>query len=166
MLALPDPCLLAVLQCCAADDQGSLFSAARAHSRLHQAAEAALHSISTAVPEQQQADSVLLYLDRHGSHVNSLKLWGPQKEKLTLYQLHTSLQLRSLDVAQFHLQLLPGSGFQGVLGLAAAAGTPPLKQLRLNACRLLDGVEGLQAALLQLPALAQGAPQPLQHCCE
>jgi hypothetical protein len=34
LLALPDDCLLAVLQCCAADDPHSVFSIARVHSRL------------------------------------------------------------------------------------------------------------------------------------
>jgi hypothetical protein len=82
LLALPDPCLLAVLQCYAAEDQRSLFSAARAHSRLHQAAVAALRSVTALVRNQQQADDVLLYLGKHGSHVNSLKLQGPQGEQL------------------------------------------------------------------------------------
>jgi hypothetical protein len=63
LLALPDPCLLAVLQCCAADDRRSLFSAARAHSRLHQAAVLALSSITAVVSHQQQADSVLVYVN-------------------------------------------------------------------------------------------------------
>jgi hypothetical protein len=45
LLALPDPCLLTVLQYCAADDQRGLCSAARAHSRLHQAAVEVLCSI-------------------------------------------------------------------------------------------------------------------------
>jgi hypothetical protein len=52
LLALPDSCLLALLQSYAADDQRSLFSAARAHSRLHQAAVAALHSITAHAPKQ------------------------------------------------------------------------------------------------------------------
>jgi hypothetical protein len=67
LLTLPDPCLLAVLQCCAAEDQRSLCSAARAHSRLHKAAALALSSIDVTVRQQQQLDSVLLYLDKHGS---------------------------------------------------------------------------------------------------
>jgi hypothetical protein len=59
---LPDPCLLRVLQCCAADDQRSLLSAARAHSRLHQAAVQALSSITLqGVTHQHQADGVLLW---------------------------------------------------------------------------------------------------------
>jgi hypothetical protein len=153
LLALPDPCLLAVLQCFAADDYCSLFSAARAHSRLHHAAVAALHSIDIDVRDQQQADSVLVYLHRHGSHVNSLQLWSPAGigSRLLLFQLPPSLQLNSLQLVGWTLQLQPGNGFQGVMG--SAAGAPPLKQLRLRDCTLLDGPEALEAALLQLPAL-------------
>ena len=43
LLQLPDPCLLAVLRCC---DTRSKCSAASAHSRLHEAAAAALTSIT------------------------------------------------------------------------------------------------------------------------
>jgi hypothetical protein len=74
LLALPDPCLVAVLQCCAVADQHSLFSAARAHSRLHQAAVLALRSITTVVHEQQQMDDVVLYLSKHGHNANSIEL--------------------------------------------------------------------------------------------
>jgi hypothetical protein len=158
LLDLPAPCLLAVLQCCAANDQRNLFSAARAHSRLHQAAVTVLHSISTAAPEEQQVDSVLLYLDRHGSHVDSPKMRGREsgfEGPLTLEQFPPDLQLHSLDLAQFHVQLLPGNGSQGVLATTADAdvGPPPLKQLRFNECILLDGAKGLAAALQQLPVL-------------
>jgi hypothetical protein len=68
LLQLPDACLLAVLQCCA-DEPCSLFSAARAHSRLHQAAVLAASSISFVLKEGRlvkerpdQTDSWLLYL--------------------------------------------------------------------------------------------------------
>jgi hypothetical protein len=65
LLALPDPCLVAILQCCAANNQRSLLSAARAHSRLHQAAVLVLRSITAVITEHQQADSVLMYLGNH-----------------------------------------------------------------------------------------------------
>jgi hypothetical protein len=45
LLALPNPCLLAVMQCCA-DDSRSLLGAATAHSRLQRAAVEALSSIA------------------------------------------------------------------------------------------------------------------------
>jgi hypothetical protein len=71
LLQLPDPCLVAVLRCCA-DDPCSLFSAARAHSRLHQAAVLAASSISTVLHDQQQLDSVLLYLNSHDQHISGI----------------------------------------------------------------------------------------------
>jgi hypothetical protein len=67
--------------------------------------------------------------------------------------LPCTLQLHSFELSWWKLQLLPGKGFEGVLGGAIAAGAPPLKQLRLNRCKLLDGAEDLAAAFLQLPAL-------------
>ena len=47
LLALPEPCLLAVLQYCASDDLCSVFSAARAHSKLHQALRSIRASMDT-----------------------------------------------------------------------------------------------------------------------
>jgi hypothetical protein len=46
------------------------------------------------------------------------------------------------------LQLQPGHGYQGVLHAGM-----PLQQLHLGKCGLLDGEEGLAAALALLPAL-------------
>jgi hypothetical protein len=72
---LPDPCLVAVVRCCA-DDPRSMFSAARAHSRLHQAAVIALNCI-TAEVQQQQLDSLVdVYLTTHGSHIDNISLDG------------------------------------------------------------------------------------------
>jgi hypothetical protein len=148
LLALPDPCLLAVLQCVAAEDQYSLCSAARSHSRLHQAAVAALQRITVRVTQQQQMDGVLLYLDRHGQHVNSIHLTGVEEGALELRQLPSNLQLNSLHLEHLYLQLQPGNGSHGVLGAAVVAA---LKQLCLSDCKLLDGKEQLAAALWQLP---------------
>jgi hypothetical protein len=58
LIDLPDPCLLAVLRCCAVD-QRSFSSAARAHSRLHQAAVVALNTITAVVDKEQQLSNVL-----------------------------------------------------------------------------------------------------------
>jgi hypothetical protein len=63
-LELPDPCLLAVLQHCA-DDPGSLCSAARAHSRLHQAAVMVCGSV-TLPPYENHLDSLRVYLSKYG----------------------------------------------------------------------------------------------------
>lgn len=78
LLQLPDSCLLVVLQHTAAQDQRSLFSAARAHSRLKQVAEVALCSISVTVTEKEQVDGVQLYLQQHSQHVDSITLQGEQ----------------------------------------------------------------------------------------
>jgi hypothetical protein len=80
LLALPDPCLLEVLRCCAADDQRSLFSAARAHSRLHKAAVLALCSVTAAITSQHQMDGVLLYLSKYGQHVDHICLEGEKDD--------------------------------------------------------------------------------------
>lgn len=58
LLQLADPCLLAVMQCLSHNCR-SLFSAARAHSRPHQAAVMALSSIIVTVDDELQLDSVL-----------------------------------------------------------------------------------------------------------
>ena len=150
LLALPDPCLLAVLQCLAADDQRSLLSAARSHSRLHQAAVAALHSITAHITEQQQMDSVLLYLDKHGQHVDSIQLTGVERGFIKLPHLPQNLQLSSLQLEHLHVQLEPRNGSHVLLGAATVAA---LKQLCLKDCKLRrDGKKQLAATLSQLPA--------------
>lgn len=73
LLSLPDPCLSAVLQFCAAAGPQTVCSAARAHSRLHALAAAALSSINEFV-NQQQADSLQVYLSRHGQALSRLRL--------------------------------------------------------------------------------------------
>ena len=145
LLALPDPCLLAVLQCCAATDQRSVLSAARAHSRLHQAALLALRSIRAIVRQQHKADSVLLYLARHGQQVDSIQIGGTSA--VVLQPLPLKQHLSRLVLELLSLQLQPGGAFHGVLG--AAAGVAALRQLRLRDCKLL-GAAG--QALSVLPA--------------
>ena len=75
LLQLPDACLLAVLRCCT-DDLQALFSAARAHSRLHHAASLALDSIQLTDTSQHLLDVMLQYLATHGQHVGSVNLEG------------------------------------------------------------------------------------------
>jgi hypothetical protein len=164
LLQLPDACLLEVLCRCTTDPR-SLFSAARAHSRLHQTAVLAASSISAVVSEAQ-VDSVLEYLRRYGQHIDSIDLECKGWPRVTLQQLpHSSLpQLSSLRLGSMALQLQPGpgtyygNGAQGVLRAGA-----PLKQLRLHHCLLLvqqwpnrpynDRETGLAAALALLPDL-------------
>ena len=165
LLALPDTCLLAVLQCCAAEDHRSLFAAARAHSRLHQAAVLALRSITAVITKQQQVDGVLLYLGTHSEHVDSMTVAHAgdgivpeaeeyRTEKFTLRQLPPN-QLTKLQLKMMDLQLQPGRGCEGVLG--AAAKLAALKQLRIKHCSLVHDFhaprkEALAAALPLLPA--------------
>ena len=148
-----------MLRCCAHDDLGSLLSAAQAHSRLHQAVEIVATSLTTVtakVPEQQQVDSVLLYLSKCGQRVDSIDLQGPSNDGLghafyrSLHQLpHTKLQgLSSLCFSEMRVQMQPRDGFQGVI----CAGSP-IKRLRFDHCQMRDGVEGLSAVLALLPEL-------------
>ena len=138
-----------------ADDPHSMLSAARSHSRLHQAAAVALTSI-TVTPKhkqpQQQMNSMRLYLAKHGKHLVSFTLGSaPIKTWRELHELPGTLQrLESLTLCRLPLQMQPGRSFQGVLH---AVLLPSLKQLRLQDCRLLDGQLALAAALQQLPGL-------------
>jgi hypothetical protein len=145
---LPDPCLLAVLRCCAANDQRSVLSAARAHSRLHRAAVLALRSLTATVKRQEQANSVVLYLSKHGQHLDSVSLEDRDGYlPCPFLRLPTELptQLRSL---QLNNMLLLGSGLLHMLG-------PTLTQLRLDSSSLCDdaAAEALAAAVSQLPNL-------------
>ena len=152
LLQLPDPCLLAVMQCCA-DDPRSLFSAARAHSRLHQAAVLPLRSMTATVNHETVASAVS-YLTSHGQHIEDLDMMSKgnrchQWYSVVLFELPNNMsKLTSLQLAGMSLQLLHGRFFQGVL----AAG-PPLKQLQLHRCKLCDHRDALAAALLVLPTL-------------
>ena len=153
LLALPDPCLLAVMQCCAVQSYRRLFSAARAHSRLRQMAMTSLSSITVKLRNQQQMDRLLLCLDTH-THVTSIDISGwtvPYGEgAVSLCRLPPALQLHSLQLSHLQIQLQPEGGFPGVLG--AAASLASLTRLRLNVCKLLGTEELLAAALANLPA--------------
>jgi hypothetical protein len=118
-----------------ADDRNSLFRAANAHSRLHQAAVVACSSITVTLNRKLQTDSLLLYLQHHGKQLGSMHLTALLSRE-PLRHLPPTLQLTSLIFSNMRLQLQPGGGFQGVLrpGL-------PLKQLRLQECIVLDGAD-------------------------
>lgn len=177
LLELPDACLLAVMQCFAdAEDYFTLFTVGNLHSRLYQAAVEALGntgSITVVMTGQKQIDSMLEYLEKYGQHMSSVNLQVPAdtsgpvgsgpRPRATLRQLPPGLQLRRMHHDGFVLQLLPGNGFQGVLGAAVAAKPPCLKHLQLYNCALLDGAKGLAAALLQLPALEHFSLESLPH---
>ena len=149
---------LDIVLCCCIDDPRSLFSAARAHSMLHQAAARVASTIRVVVRQQQQVDSVLQYITNHEQHVSSLDLQGDNQGTqsiVSLHQLaiHRGIQrLTSLSISSCHvgwpgwLQLLPYSPAHG------APIEVHLKQLRLHNCALLDPL-GLGAALSVLPGL-------------
>jgi hypothetical protein len=111
---------------------------------------------------QQQVDSLLGgYLAKYGTHIDSISLEGEDGPEVR--QLPQSLtKLSSLAFDNSLVQMLPGDGYQGVLGAAAAAPLP-LKQLRLNNSKVLDSYEGreglkefdggLMKALALLPGL-------------
>jgi hypothetical protein len=143
LLALPDPCLLRVMQRCA-DHTHSALHTATASSRLHQAAVEAVSSVSAGQLDQAWVDSMLLYLAKHGQFMSSLDLRASSDDMLLLRELPPSLtKLDSLCLSSLDL-----SGTQGVL----RAGFP-LTRMELSSCRLLDGAQGLSAALIQLPDL-------------
>lgn len=62
LLELPDHCLLAVLQCC---DKHALANAARAHSRLQQAASLVDVHLSAVVSTQEHVESAWQALANH-----------------------------------------------------------------------------------------------------
>jgi hypothetical protein len=160
LLQLPDPCLSQVLHCCS-DDLCSLFSAARVHSKLHQAVTT-LSSMTVQLDSQQRVRGMLMYLAKHGQRVANMDLAGMMLGAcwisdlpISLYDLPTTLQLDSLTLTDLNVQLQPacaaaanGRIWQGVVRPGV-----PLKQLRLHFCRMLDGMEGLAAALTLLPGL-------------
>jgi hypothetical protein len=102
------------------------------------------------VTEQEHLDSMLLFLWRHGQKIDSINLQGDEanNDAVKLRQLPQLVQLSSLCLKLMKLQLHPMKGSLGVL-----AGAPPLKQLRLTNCELIDDEQGLAAALMQLPQL-------------
>jgi hypothetical protein len=122
---LDDACLLAVLRCCV-DDPRTLFSAARAHSRLHQAAVLAASSISVVrCTKQRHLDSALRYITNHQQHVTSLELKRVTISGLHQLPLDTLQSLSRLSFSGVGLKVQPlWKGQRGV--------GPPLKQLRIH----------------------------------
>lgn len=87
----------------------------------------------------------------YGQHVGSIHLPATChcKNKASLHELPDCLcRLECLKASSMCLQLQPGNGYQSVLHARM-----PLQQLQLDNCELLDGEQGLAAALLLLPWL-------------
>jgi hypothetical protein len=117
---------------------------------MHQAAVLALTNINANVSSLWKMGYGLLpYLSQHGQRIRSMKLHCLCVPRVTLPQLGPMVQLNSLELHHFGLQLQAGDGVQGVLGLAGL----PLKQLRLKSCNLLCEQKELAGALSQLPGL-------------
>jgi hypothetical protein len=165
LLQLPDGCLLRVLQRLANDDNHnhhSLFSAARAHSRLHAAAAEALSALQVAAQSQEQVDGALLYLSRHGQRVSSVCFSGRRPERGVIISPGASesrirhlpsqcSQLCSLSFTGIDLQLGASSDHQGVLQVCGAQ----LTRLEVDGSFLLDRTAAdTAAALAALTGLA------------
>lgn len=140
--------MIAVLQCCAGD-QRSICSAARAHSRLQQAAVVALSSITVTINQQQDTQyqpeslSLLLYVVKHRQHIVSFDLEGnPFISKATDSNILALLtKLRRLQA--FNVQLKTSTLCQ----------LQHLTRLVLHSCAVLLQ-PGALAALTQLQHLA------------
>jgi hypothetical protein len=113
LLELPDPALLKVLECCAANGQHSVFNVARAHSRLYAAAGMALRRMLAFATQPQTVDSAMLYLHKHGQCFEELIL--SNHNAIAFRQALPNLpQLSSLKL-RGRLQLQPGGVYQGLL---------------------------------------------------
>jgi hypothetical protein len=154
LLQLPDACLLAVLRYCT-DNPRSLFSVARANTRLHQAAASATTSIKAVIPKKSLGN-VFRYLNKHGQHIDSINLESKQAAPisqqcvLALQQppYANLTQLSSLQFCMFCVHLRPLGGFESFSQVRAG-----VKQLRLHQCEYFDGELGLAPALALLPNL-------------
>jgi hypothetical protein len=156
LLALPEPCLLAIVQHVATDPI-SLCAVARAHSKLHQLSKEVPRNAKRLV-DQEQLDSLLQYLKEHGRNVRCFELSGDSHTcdyyrgcylRATLRQLPALQKLSSLRLQDLILQLQPRNGFRG---LRPAFSQLPVKQLRIWGCDV-DNMPALEAALLRLPEL-------------
>lgn len=112
----------------------------------------ALSSITVRLKRQPQADGLLHYLSKHGQHVRKLDATGDYNQyinPISLRELPSNMPLDNLQLtSNLAVQLQPGSGFQGMVRPGV-----PLKQLKVSHCKVLDGGEGLAAALDMLPGL-------------
>jgi hypothetical protein len=102
--------------------------------------------------QKQQLDGVLLYLSKHGGHIDSVKLKGDGGGKVALRHLPDGLHLSSLQLSQLDMQLLPGYGFLGIVPEATPQST--LKHLQLSSCHVSGSAatERFAEALSLLPA--------------
>jgi hypothetical protein len=98
---------------------------------------------------QRQVDGLLLYLLKHGQHIDSISFRGDSDCPVKFPQLTPNLQLTSLHFYKMTLQLQTEEWQHDALVLALL----PLKQLLLDNCVLVGGSKGLTLALSMLPKL-------------
>jgi hypothetical protein len=85
--------------------------------------------------QDQQIDSVYLYLSKYGQHVNIDIPAGLDRSLFSLVELPENMcRLKNFTARDVGLQLQPGYGCQGMLHAGM-----PLQQLCLASCDLLDG---------------------------
>jgi hypothetical protein len=91
----------------------------------------------------------MIFLSKHGRHVRNISLRGRYETTVIQLQLHSNLQLISLQIDNACVQLYP-------TGMPGIAGFTDLKKLRLQECNLLGdpfSLNGIVAvAMWQLPA--------------
>lgn len=139
LLELPDVCLLLIMRQLAQADTPSLLTAAASHSRLCMAAREAMSSMSAYIRKQKQTDSIPLYLQKYGHHINNINLRGDKNNPFSL-SLPRQLNLSSLLLANINLLSAQGMYPPSIGGTA-------LKQLQLFKCSMLDEAVGI--ALLE-----------------
>lgn len=112
--------------------------------------------------QQQRADSMLLYLARHGEYISSVDMQLTSAcGRAHLHEFPPGLQLASLCLEKTSVQLFAGNGMRGVLKTLTA-----LTRLQLRDLQLLDhdGSARLAGALQQLPKLQHLEVVCLQRC--
>ena len=77
----------------------------------------ALCSITTADLTQHQLQGILNYLQKHAEHIDSIDLKGSEEGALVLQQLPQNLQVSSLQLSWFSLQLQSGAASKACWGL-------------------------------------------------
>jgi hypothetical protein len=100
--------------------------------------------------QQHQADGMLKYLSKYGQHIERVDICGSHTVQLSY--LPANLQLSSLRLYEVSMHS------SCVVGLAAS-----LNELELCTCTLLDGAEGLTAALALMPGLQHLRVVDLKH---
>lgn len=162
IVQLPDACLLLIMEHLqqlqqhsgyVTSDNHNIANAARAHSRLHQAAIAAQRSIVACnIPQHKQhkqhkLKSLGQYLRNHAQYVDSLEL----QEATGLQELPAGCRLQQLCLRWCTAQL--GCSSDGCKQGLLLPVRQHLTQLRVDGCALSDSTRAVAAALAQLPGL-------------